>query len=52
MKITDVKITPKLGPQNRDWVLLKIETDEGITGLGEWSPGASPGQLDGSQAAC
>jgi L-alanine-DL-glutamate epimerase-like enolase superfamily enzyme len=47
MKITGVKITPKLGPQNRDWVLLKVETDEGITGLGEWSPGASASALYG-----
>ena len=46
MEITAVQITPKLGPQNRDWVLLKIETDEGITGLGEWSPGASPSALE------
>jgi galactonate dehydratase len=45
VKITDVKVTPKLGPKNRNWVLLKIETDGGITGLGEWSPGASDGQL-------
>lgn len=35
MKITDIKITPKLGAANRDWVLLKIETDEAIDGLGE-----------------
>ena len=47
MKVTNVKITPKLGSQNRDWVLLKIETDEGITGLGEWSPGASPAAFNG-----
>jgi len=45
MQITDVKITPKLGPQNRNWVLMKVETDEGITGLGEWSPQASASQL-------
>jgi L-alanine-DL-glutamate epimerase-like enolase superfamily enzyme len=47
MKITDVKTTPKLGAQNRDWVLLKVETDEGIEGLGEWSPHASEAALNG-----
>ena len=47
MKITDIKITPKLGSHNRDWVLLKVETDEGIDGLGEWSPHASEAQLNG-----
>jgi len=51
MKVTDVRITPKLGPQNRDWVLLKIETDEGIAGLGEWSSGAAPGQLNAVRQA-
>ena len=45
MKITDVKITPPLGPRNRDWVLLKVETDEGVTGLGEWCGGVSESQL-------
>ena len=40
MKITDIKITPSLGVENRNWVLLKVETDEGIVGLGEWSAGA------------
>lgn len=47
MKITDIKITPKLGAHNRDWVLLKVETDEGIEGLGEWSPQASDAALNG-----
>jgi galactonate dehydratase len=46
MLITNVKVTPKLGPHNRDWVLLKVETDEGIVGLGEWSPRASQAQLE------
>lgn len=41
MRITDVKITPSLGEPNRHWTLLKILTDEGIVGLGEWAPGAS-----------
>jgi len=40
MKITDAKITPPLGRENRNWVLLKIFTDEGIVGIGEWSPGS------------
>jgi L-alanine-DL-glutamate epimerase-like enolase superfamily enzyme len=47
MKITDIKITPKLGARNRDWVLLKVETDEGIDGLGEWAPYASAAELNG-----
>ena len=37
MKITDIKISQPLGTQNRNWVLLKILTDEEIEGLGEWS---------------
>lgn len=41
MKITAVKITPPLGAENRNWVLLKVETDEGIAGLGEWAPGVA-----------
>ncbi|MCZ6681107.1 MAG: mandelate racemase/muconate lactonizing enzyme family protein [Candidatus Poribacteria bacterium] len=45
MKITDIKITPPLGQQNRNWVLLKIFTDAGIVGLGEWNAGASIGRL-------
>ncbi|TFG71755.1 MAG: mandelate racemase/muconate lactonizing enzyme family protein [Anaerolineales bacterium] len=45
MKITDIKITPSLGPQNRNWVLLKILTDESITGLGEWASGVSPSRF-------
>ena len=45
MKITDVKVTPSLGRENRNWTLLKIITDEGIEGLGEWRPGGSAQQL-------
>lgn len=41
MKITDVKATPSLGAANRNWSLLKIETDEGVTGIGEWVGGQS-----------
>lgn len=41
MKITDVKVTPSLGPENRHWTLLKVFTDEGIVGLGEWFAEAS-----------
>ena len=44
MKITDVKVTPSLGRENRHWTLLKIITDEGIEGLGEWR-GGGVGQL-------
>ncbi len=47
MKITDVKRTQPLGPQNRNWVLLKIFTDEGIVGLGEWVFGLGRGKFEG-----
>ncbi len=47
MKITDVKITPPLGRENRNWVLLKIFTDEGIVGLGEWAPGVAREKFEG-----
>lgn len=40
MRISDVKVTPPLGAENRNWVLLKVLTDVGIEGLGEWRPGA------------
>lgn len=42
----DVKIIPLLGQQNRNWVLMKIFTDEGIVGLGEWSPDRSKTQFE------
>ena len=45
MRITDIKVTPPLGRQNRNWTLLRVFTDEGITGLGEGSSGASVGRL-------
>ena len=45
MKIIDVKATPPLGRENRNWALLKIVTDEGIEGLGEWWAGGSVQQL-------
>jgi L-alanine-DL-glutamate epimerase-like enolase superfamily enzyme len=45
MQITDIKLTPPLGKENRNWVLLKIETDTGITGLGEWASGAAPARF-------
>ena len=45
MKITDIQTTPSLGADCRHWTLLKIFTDEGIVGLGEWVPGAGTGQL-------
>ena len=41
MRITDIQVTPPLGPGNRNWTLLRIQTDTGITGLGEWRAGAS-----------
>ena len=41
MKIVDIVATPPLGLQNRNWVLLKVTTDEGMVGLGEWRANAS-----------
>ncbi len=45
MEITDIRITRPLGPENRNWVLMKVFTDEGIVGLGEWDYGASADNL-------
>ena len=45
MKITDIKTTPPLGQENRNWVLMKVFTDEGIVGLGEWTPKAPQNDL-------
>ncbi|MFH1084749.1 MAG: mandelate racemase/muconate lactonizing enzyme family protein [Chloroflexota bacterium] len=50
MKITDIQITPPLGAANRNWVLLRLLTDEGLVGMGEWAPGAAPGALAGLRA--
>jgi L-alanine-DL-glutamate epimerase-like enolase superfamily enzyme len=47
MRITDVQITPPLGIANRNWVLLRILTDEGLVGLGEWKPGVERGRFEG-----
>ena len=46
MQITDVKVTPSMGVANRNWSLLKIETDAGVFGLGEWV-GPLPSSLCG-----
>jgi len=45
MEITEVYVTPPLGAENRNWVLLKVVTDEGIVGLGEWAPGVGEPRL-------
>lgn len=45
MEISDIRITRPLGPENRNWVLMKVFTDEGIVGLGEWDHRASPDNL-------
>ena len=45
MKIVDIQKTPSLGAACRHWSLLKIITDEGIEGLGEWRGGQSVDQL-------
>lgn len=47
MRITDVQITPSLGVANRNWVLLRILTDEGLVGLGEWKAGVERGRFEG-----
>lgn len=45
MKIVDILKTPSFGAQCRNWSLIKIITDEGIEGLGEWRGGQSVDQL-------
>lgn len=51
MKITDVQITPPLGRRSRNWVLLRVLTDEGIVGLGEWAPGVARERFEGLKRA-
>ncbi len=51
MRITDIKITPPLGAENRNWVLMKVFTDEGIVGLGEWRANASERTFEGLKNA-
>ncbi|MEE2659068.1 MAG: mandelate racemase/muconate lactonizing enzyme family protein [Candidatus Latescibacterota bacterium] len=41
MRITDVKVTPSMGRENRNWALIKIETDAKIDGIGELIGGGS-----------
>ena len=45
MKIVDILKTPSFGAACRNWSLIKIVTDEGIEGLGEWRGGQSVDQL-------
>jgi len=45
VQITDVKVTPSLGRENRNWSIMKVCTDAGIEGLGEWRGGASTDSL-------
>ena len=35
MKITDIKVWPTRIAENRSWIFIQIDTDEGITGFGE-----------------
>ena len=35
MKITDVKVWPTRVVENRSWIFIEVNTDEGITGFGE-----------------
>ena len=44
MKITNVKATSLKG--YKDWNFVRIETDEGIMGLGEAHPGAGNHRCD------
>ncbi|MDP6037034.1 MAG: hypothetical protein QGG64_00630, partial [Candidatus Latescibacteria bacterium] len=41
MKIVDIQKTPSFGAACRHWSLVKIITDEGIEGIGEWRGGQS-----------
>jgi|TARA_B110000116_G_scaffold246751_1_gene238705 galactonate dehydratase len=35
MKITDIKVWPTRVVENRSWIFIEVNTDEGITGFGE-----------------
>jgi len=35
MKITDIKVWPTRVAENRSWIFIEVNTDEGITGFGE-----------------
>jgi galactonate dehydratase len=35
MKITDIKVWPTRVAENRSWIFVEVNTDEGITGFGE-----------------
>ena len=35
MKITDIKVWPTRVVENRSWIFIEVNTDEGITGVGE-----------------
>lgn len=45
MKITDLKTYVVMVQPRRDWIFVELETDEGITGLGECSDYASTQHL-------
>ncbi|MDP6272702.1 MAG: mandelate racemase/muconate lactonizing enzyme family protein [Dehalococcoidia bacterium] len=35
MKITDIKVWPTRVAENRSWIFVEVNTDEGVTGFGE-----------------
>ncbi len=51
MKITDLKIYVVMVTPPREWLFIEIETDEGVTGLGECSDYASTAHLVGGLEA-
>jgi galactonate dehydratase len=51
MKITDLKSYVVMVQPQREWVFVELETDEGITGLGECSDYASTAHLVGGLEA-
>ena len=45
MKVTDLKIYVTMVKPTREWIFVELETDEGITGLGECSDYAATAHL-------
>mgnify|MGYP001615525448 CR=1 FL=1 len=51
MKVTDLKTYVVMVQPGREWIFVELETDEGITGLGECSDyGATPHLVAGLEA--
>ncbi len=51
MKITDLKVYVVMVQPHREWLFVELETDEGITGLGECSDYAATAHMTGGLEA-